>query len=327
MSMGVDPAKRMSESSISISTGGDFSSVEDLPPSESVSHVSDWESTFEPGSTWMSPMTSPGHPQAPLDPSRRGSRSRASPASQHNLRASPYGMGSDRSKRWTIGTSVPTSSVPNPHSVNHIRDRFPSNAPLGIPNHSASAYNLNGLQGHQPQTQNVYFPPSGLAHTSTGGFYPPAELHPYQVAPRPLPSQGLFPMLHSNANGHGHPFTAAAEPSPPPDLYSSLNEPPEEPSEGDMHPSDPELVPHEQDLRFAGDMYTPKWVRGHGNKREGWCGLCKPGRWLVLKNSAFWYDKSFTHGVSAATGTAFQGPQETRRTEGNADLWEVSYKC
>jgi hypothetical protein len=42
----------------------------------------------------------------------------------------------------------------------------------------------------------------------------------------------------------------------------------------------------------------------------------------VLKNSAFWYDKSFTHGVSAATGAAFQGPQETRRTEGNLDVWE-----
>jgi hypothetical protein len=42
----------------------------------------------------------------------------------------------------------------------------------------------------------------------------------------------------------------------------------------------------------------------------------------VLKNSAFWYDKSFTHGVSAATGAAFQGPQDTRRTEGNLDVWE-----
>jgi hypothetical protein len=89
-----------------------------------------------------------------------------------------------------------------------------------------------------------------------------------------------------------------------------------------MNPSDPDMMPHEQELRFPGDLYTPKWVRGHGNKREGWCGLCKPGRWLVLKNSAFWYDKSFTHGVSAAAGAAFQRPQETRRIEGNLDLWE-----
>ncbi|KAL9070395.1 MAG: hypothetical protein Q9157_005839 [Trypethelium eluteriae] len=165
-------------------------------------------------------------------------------------------------------------------------------------------------------------PTKRLSHTSNGVFYPPAELHPFQNAPRPLPSQGLFRMLHSNSEGHAHPFSTATEPSSPPDLYSSLNETPDDPPEEDMHPSDPDLVPHEQDLRFTGDLYTPRWVRGHGNKREGWCGLCKPGRWLVLKNSAFWYDKSFTHGVSAATGAAFQGPQETRRTEGNADVWE-----
>jgi hypothetical protein len=89
-----------------------------------------------------------------------------------------------------------------------------------------------------------------------------------------------------------------------------------------MNPSDPDMVPHEQDLRFEGDLYTPRWVRGQGNKREGWCGICKPGRWLVLKNSAFWYDKSFSHGVSATTGAPFQGPQATRRMDGNPDVWE-----
>jgi hypothetical protein len=101
-----------------------------------------------------------------------------------------------------------------------------------------------------------------------------------------------------------------------------LNEEQIPPPPEDMNPSDPDLIPHEQELRFEGDLYTPKWVRGHGNKREGWCGICKPGRWLVLKNSAFWYDKSFTHGISAATGNPFQEPQETRRMDGNPDVWE-----
>ena len=324
VSSSVDPMKRMSGSSFSMSTVGDFSSIEDLPPSETVSHFSDWESSFDPASTWMSPGASPRHSQAQLDHSRRGSRSRASPAAQHSVRASPYHMGSDRSKRWTIGTSVPSSNLSHSLAVNQLHDRFPGNPVRGVPHHSVSSYNLNGAHGHQPQTQNVYYPPSGLPHTSNGMFFSPAEMQPYQVTPRPLPSQGLFRMLHSNSEGHGHPFVSTSESSTPPDLYSSLSETPEDPPEEDMHPSDPDLVPHEQDLRFTGDLYTPKWVRGHGNKREGWCGLCKPGRWLVLKNSAFWYDKSFTHGVSAATGAAFQGPQETRRTEGNADVWEVS---
>lgn len=82
------------------------------------------------------------------------------------------------------------------------------------------------------------------------------------------------------------------------------------------------MVPCEQELRFEGDLYTPRWTRGHGNKREGWCGICKPGRWLVLKNSAFWYDKSFYHGISAATGSPFQEPQQKRRMNGSPDAWE-----
>ena len=147
--------------------------------------------------------------------------------------------------------------------------------------------------------------------------------HAFPDAPRALlPSQGLFRLLQSNADRMAGCASHFADLSEPPDLYSSLHEEPCNPPESDMNPSDPDMIPHEQDLRFTGDMYTPRWVRGHGNKREGWCGLCKPGRWLVLKNSAFWYDKSFTHGVSAATGVAFQGPQDTRRTEGNLDVWE-----
>lgn len=138
--------------------------------------------------------------------------------------------------------------------------------------------------------------------------------------PAMLP-HGLFRMLQSNGDPHtlhGH-YTDLSE---PPDLYASLHDEQMPPPPEDMNPADPDMVPHEQELRFAGDLYTPRWVRGHGNKREGWCGICRPGRWLVLKNSAFWYDKSFTHGVSAATGNPFQEPQEIRRMDGNPDVWE-----
>jgi hypothetical protein len=128
-------------------------------------------------------------------------------------------------------------------------------------------------------------------------------------------------MLQSNADPHSL-HSHYTDLSDPPDLYASLHEEQVPPPPEDMNPSDPDLVPHEQELRFDGDLYTPRWVRGHGNKREGWCGICKPGRWLVLKNSAFWYDKSFTHGISAATGSPFQEPQETRRMDGNPDVWE-----
>jgi len=107
-----------------------------------------------------------------------------------------------------------------------------------------------------------------------------------------------------------------------PDLYESLKREPCLPSKEDRNPEDPDMVLVEQDSRFDGDLYTPRFVRGQGNKREGFCGLCPGGRWLVLKNSAHWYDKSFTHGISAATGQPFESPRDTRRMAGNPDVWE-----
>ncbi|KAJ3100442.1 hypothetical protein HDU97_002229 [Phlyctochytrium planicorne] len=68
-----------------------------------------------------------------------------------------------------------------------------------------------------------------------------------------------------------------------------------------------------QKLRFDGDLYTPAWVRLAGQMKEGLCELCpKPGRWLQLKNSAFWYHKQFLHGISSVSGVAFTKPLETR---------------
>lgn len=52
-----------------------------------------------------------------------------------------------------------------------------------------------------------------------------------------------------------------------------------------------EDIPRRQALRFPEDQYTPKWVRYSGPKREGLCELCTYGKWLQLKDSAFWYHK------------------------------------
>ncbi|KAK5249794.1 hypothetical protein LTR16_006120, partial [Cryomyces antarcticus] len=133
-----------------------------------------------------------------------------------------------------------------------------------------------------------------------------------------------FDFNHPSGSGSYSPspqpytFTNSSE---PPDLYSSLGKTPIPPPDYEFLAQDPNLKPCKQAVRFEGDLYTPQWVRGIGHKREGWCGLCAPGRWLVLKNSAYWYDKSFTHGVCAATGKAFDRPDQTRRTA-DADFWE-----
>ncbi|KAI9263696.1 hypothetical protein BY458DRAFT_438732 [Sporodiniella umbellata] len=67
-----------------------------------------------------------------------------------------------------------------------------------------------------------------------------------------------------------------------------------------------------QRLRFPDDQYTPKWVRYDKQFKEGLCDTCVPGKWLQLKNSAFWYHKQFFHGISSVTGKQFTEPVETR---------------
>jgi hypothetical protein len=319
--------RRMSESSFSMSsTGGvlpEVSTYEDLGSTEAVSYPSEydaWNSTEQTSSQLLSPLASPRRPQHD-HVIRGGSRSRASPVPHNNARSSPYTLDSNRFKRWSTGVA-PTSTPVSTRSLAQMPDRFAPYGPRYNPHHSLPTYPPSAYSNYGHPTQNVLYSQTHPLQPSHSTLYSNQE-QPYHLeVPRPLPSQGLFRLLQSNADRHGGCSSHFADLSDPPDLYSSLHEEPSNPPESDMNPSDPDMVPHEQDLRFSGDLYTPRWVRGHGNKREGWCGLCKPGRWLVLKNSAFWYDKSFTHGVSAATGAAFQGPQDTRRTEGNLDVWE-----
>jgi hypothetical protein len=47
-------------------------------------------------------------------------------------------------------------------------------------------------------------------------------------------------------------------------------------------------MPRRQKLRYDGDHYTPKWVRYTGHLKEGYCDSCHQGKWLQLKNSAYW---------------------------------------
>ena len=101
-------------------------------------------------------------------------------------------------------------------------------------------------------------------------------------------------------------------------IYASLQQDLDPPkvSRFDISPQ-----PQKQLPRFTGDMYWPRWIRGQEDSvEEGWCGMCKPGRWLSL-DSAFQNDKDFKHGVSAATGKPFDEPREMRRMKGNPVIW------
>ncbi|KAF4121133.1 hypothetical protein GMORB2_2095 [Geosmithia morbida] len=280
---------------------------------------------------------------------RTQSRGRASPSPRPSVRSAPYSIdGSQRNRqRWSTGTYStgnnnrrhspyymgPESHVATTPPFQRESFRHPVNTSRpSPPNRVSSQASYLTAPPRSVQRKSMLLPtqlpsqlPSQLASQPLHGSGVGGDMQSGLdgAAPsRPL-SQDFFRMLHSNADSRSvHQRRYTTDLSDPPDLFGYLSEEPCSPPEEDMNPSDPDMVPREQDLRFDGDLYTPKWVRGHGNKREGWCGICKPGRWLVLKNSAYWYDKSFSHGISAATGSPFQEPLDSRRTDGNPDVWE-----
>ncbi|KAH7329356.1 hypothetical protein B0I35DRAFT_404596 [Stachybotrys elegans] len=326
----VDP-RRFSGSSFTVSTSGalsDMTSCDDF--SAALSEAPSWGSEYPPtsnrnslmssasnrnslmSSTHLSPVASPRMtPQSRTELVRSQSRGRASPSPRPHVRSAPYSVEVARNKRWSTGSYGNVASRRAAPYMFHAGHE-PFMAPQPHPSF---------LMAGPPMLQrNSMLLPSQLPSQQLPS-QPLLPEHHHLEAPPPLLSHGLFRMLQSNADPHslhGH-FTDLSD---PPDLFASLHEEQIPPPPEDMNPSDPDMVPHEQELRFEGDLYTPRWVRGHGNKREGWCGICKPGRWLVLKNSAYWYDKSFTHGISAATGNPFAEPQDTRRMDGNPDVWE-----
>lgn len=332
-------SRRMSGSSFTMSTTGALSempSYEDF--SATLSEAPSFSSDYPPpsnrnslmSSTQLSPVASPRMtPQNRSELVRTQSRGRASPSPRPSMRSAPYTMDSTRSKRWSTGSYAPLPNRrPSPFVYHQGHEVFTPHPPRMSSRHSSPTLpnaqlplNLSNLQ--QTQQQHPFLMSNNAGFHRNSMLLPSHNYHePHQFeTPPPLLSHGLFRMLQSNADPHSL-HSHYTDLSDPPDLYASLNEEQVPPPPEDMNPSDPDLIPHEQELRFDGDLYTPRWVRGHGNKREGWCGICKPGRWLVLKNSAFWYDKSFTHGISAATGSPFQEPQETRRMDGNPDVWE-----
>ncbi|CDS01097.1 hypothetical protein [Sporisorium scitamineum] len=83
-----------------------------------------------------------------------------------------------------------------------------------------------------------------------------------------------------------------------------------DPPKSDFEVENEEDLPRRQTdkLRFPGDLYTPRWVRGSGNAREAWCDRCEGGNWLQLKNSQYWYDQVHKHGISSVSGLRFTAP-------------------
>ncbi|KAI9736616.1 MAG: hypothetical protein M1834_000820 [Cirrosporium novae-zelandiae] len=319
LSLDTNLGRRFSSSTYSMSSCGPVADVSDL---SAFSEVPSYRSDFTPLSSLNTATPLSAEPSSRYfhqDIMRTTNAPGASP-SRNNMRTAPYSLDRTRGKRWPLNSCNTSPSRRDP-SISYTPADMPHSLPAFAGRQSSPATpNSNlyptrsqerrpSITGPTARFQNSLLMPSSF---DSSNFFNNIHL---------LDSNASFKTLHSNADVLDN-FDTFGDLTEPPDLFGPLQETPLEPPPEDLNPDNPDLVPHEQDLRFKNDLYTPKWVRGHGNKREGWCGICKPGRWLVLKNSAFWYDKSFSHGVSATTGCSFDGPKETRPMEGSTDVWE-----
>jgi len=321
--------RRLSGSTLSTSSREPITEPFELSVfSEVPTFVSDYtpSSSLNLSATNMSPKYSPS--RSHQNHVRAGSHSWVSQSSRPSFRTAPYSFDGVRSKPWS-SASCATSPARRDSTLTHNSWEGSGPHVSRITTHHQSPLlpSSNIFSNKLPYSLHI-LPQSFISSTSClpcdsallSSSYE-ALGHPFQE-PSSLSSHGLPHTLHSDLDPHNLHQNHYSYLTNPPDLFAPLLDEQMSPPPEDMHPNDPNLFPREQELRFEGDLYTPRRVRGHGNKREGWCGICKPGRWLVLKNSAFWYDKSFTHGVSAATGIAFDGPEKTRRVDRNPDVWE-----
>ncbi|KAI9319713.1 hypothetical protein BX666DRAFT_1915476 [Dichotomocladium elegans] len=288
------------------------------------------------------PLLAWGHPGDPLH------KEHYHPLHQHHPHALPSPFppteGPYRSGNTTPYGFPPTSAVSDHQG--HISQ------PTAGMIHPLSQVSGDGSKPAQHSQQNngsyfTYYPamPTPPIHQGQSHPLPPPPHHPHYYyqhphagkLPLPTPAEGGLPPPTAAGAIPGQYATVAAATAAaslqPPRSNNKRKKARMELDEDDMsnavEPGDPdfpdmslkdieaarvdiEARPRRQKLRYPGDKYTPKWVRYNGQAKEGLCDTCQPGKWLQLKNSAFWYHKQFFHGISSVSGQEFMQPLETR---------------
>ncbi|KAI9672665.1 MAG: hypothetical protein M1831_000100 [Alyxoria varia] len=188
-------------------------------------------------------------------------------------------------------SSVTSSNVSIPYTM-------PFEATFGFHNIGVTPHPPLSLETIADTYQHQLIP-----STTSGEAMHRFQAHP----PMQLPSSASGNDLMTREGPPDHPPTQTAHIQRLLDL-SATPPPPSNPSR------DPKV---EYTAKEPYDLYRPRWVRGDKNSREGWCGLC--GRWLLLKTSAFNYDKINAHGISPNTRWEFDGPVRTRSGSGDGN--------
>ncbi|KAI7877429.1 hypothetical protein K492DRAFT_171706 [Lichtheimia hyalospora FSU 10163] len=273
-----------------------------------------------------------------------GSHVSLPPASSFTSSTAPFSSSSEHPMLHPLARSVsdmtgrkrdpmgePLQPPPHPHAPHHhhyYNQHYPPPyssgglPPMHHPNHHPSSSSTSTSSSNQA-------PPYYYQHQPPP-HPPPTHHHPLPHGgklPLPVPMEG---MIHTPLPGpYGSLAGVAAAPRPPTRRKKARVEVDEDDMANAVEPGDPdfpdmslkdieaarvdpEARPRRQKLRYAGDKYTPQWVRYNGQAKEGLCDTCRPGKWLQLKNSAFWYHKQFFHGISSVSGKEFMQPLETR---------------
>ncbi|CAO3598916.1 unnamed protein product [Absidia cylindrospora] len=265
---------------------------------------------MQPHSAVYHPMYSPGHPLANNNSSNNNNNDQSQQQQQQQQQGLPF-------------PPPPPGYYPYAYHQSQQPYYFPGKLPLlsnGTDSNNNNGTNGNNSGNNSGLIIHPYHPPP--PHPSMAPHLHP--LHPAQQHHHHQHHQHLQHLQQSHA------MAAAATAAPPvKPKRKRRDQADDEENLGHVMPGDadfPDMAerdveaarndvearPRRQKLRYLGDMYTPQWVRYNGQSKEGLCDTCKPGKWLQLKNSAFWYHKQFFHGISSVSGAEFMKPMDTR---------------
>jgi hypothetical protein len=297
----------MSDSTFSLASSGRLVDPATFDAEVKFTNGIDWSGQTSRKRARISPLESPrlSHPERV----RNGS---ISVTRLNSARSSPYDASqNDRRNRWSTGSvglnSTPPTTAPQGHgyssSVYGCSPLNPHNALASVSNdHGITTFAAPGQHLSYTGNRPIPMPDAQLWHNNP---WAPRHFHPQ------------FPMLSGQMEETS--FDGISE---PPNIYESLDGDETPPPESDMNPEDEDMIPRQEDPQSITDLYKPRWVRGKGHDREGWCGRCEGGCWAKLKNSGFWYHRSYTHGISPNTGRPYPPPRSWRLSEGTPSRWE-----